>query len=312
MLIRNPAGLICLPASLIPQGFYVRIFTVRTRERKTKKGVMVDTYAVDCTELQPGPTWSLDKEDPLIYLLEDTEGFNPPRQWPNQPFPRVPEPAHPTDPVPEPPSRVDLRKPMAMHHLLAEYCKSLGEDPCKAFQDQSVQHLLEGLASDSKKCPVCDKVLHNVQRLKAHMRAQHMDTTPYHCAICKKYFGDAATLNLHNLRHDSNAPMFVCNTCQKPFSVKSRLTEHEKSHLPQNVNQPCRYCGEVIKERKNLKQHEDNCKENPNKAARVQCPYCPKNYQRMKDLNFHVKTKHADRFPNWKKDYVPPTADPQD
>ena len=139
-----------------------------------------------------------------------------------------------------------------------------------------------------------------------------MDTTPYHCAICNKYFGDAATLNLHNLRHDSNAPMFVCNTCQKPFSVKSRLTEHEKSHLPQNVNQPCRYCGDVIKERKSLKQHEDNCKENPNKAARVQCPYCPKNYQRMKDLTFHIKTKHVDRFPDWKKDYVPPTADPQD
>ena len=95
---------------------YSYIFAVRTHERKTKKGVMVDTFAVDCTDLQPGPTWSLDKEDPLIYLLQDTEGFNPPRQWPDQPFPRVPEPAHPTDPVPEPPARVDLRKPMAMHH----------------------------------------------------------------------------------------------------------------------------------------------------------------------------------------------------
>ena len=33
--------------------------------------------------------------------------------------------------------------------------------------------------------------------------------------------------------------------------------------------------------------------------------------KRMKDLNFHVKTKHVDRFPNWKKDYVPPTTEPQ-
>ena len=263
---------------------------------------MIDTFPLACTALEPSATWTLAGENPLIYLREDTQGYNPSRQW-KEPFPKVPEPPR-NEPGPQPAPTMDLRKPMAMHHVLVDWCLSLGEDPCKDYQRQNVQYLLEGLAPKATVCPVCQKSCPNTQRLKSHMRANHMQQTPYHCKICDRYFADKATLNLHNRKHDTSSPLYVCKTCNKPYTVKSRLTEHEKSHLPGATNLPCQFCGNIIKERKNLVSHETNCKKNPNRAARKNCPYCTKNFQQKKDLVYHIKGKHPSRKDTWQADFV--------
>ena len=90
---------------------------------------MVDTYALACEDLEPSENWTLEEDDPLVYLTEDREGYNLKRQWPNKPFPRMPEPARATDPVPEPAPSFDLQKPLAMHHLIVDYCLSWGRTP---------------------------------------------------------------------------------------------------------------------------------------------------------------------------------------
>ena len=56
--------------------------------RKTPQGEMVDTYALSCEDLEPSENWTLEGEDPVVYLTEeDREGYNPQRQWPDKPFP---------------------------------------------------------------------------------------------------------------------------------------------------------------------------------------------------------------------------------
>ena len=280
------------------------LFSVKKRVRKTAKGEMVDTYSLSCLDLEPSANWTLQGEDPAVYLAEDREGYNPKRQWPNIPMPSVPEPDSPEDPVPQAPPRIDLKQPLSMHHVLVDWCLSLGEDPCKVYQKEKISNVLEAVIPKSKECSICHKKLHNTQRLRAHIKAQHMEVTPHYCKTCKRYFGDAATLNLHNRQHDSNAPVYTCQTCQKVYTVKSRLKEHEKSHLPENMNQPCQYCGDTIKELKNLKSHEKHCKKNPNKSPRIQCPYCSRNYEQKKDLKHHVKVKHTSRLDTFERDFA--------
>ena len=279
-------------------------FLVKKRMRKTPQGEMVDTYALECLPLEPSATWKLAEEDPLVYIREDREGYNPARQWSSEPYPRVPEPTRSTDPVPEPAPALDLKQPLAMHHLMVDYCLSLGEDPCRNYQATKVSNIVESIVAGDKECSICHEKLSNTQRLRAHVRAQHMDETPFHCDECDRHFGDKSTLNLYMRKHDKDAPTHACPTCQKPFTVKSRMKEHEKSHLLENLDQPCQFCGKKIRELKNLRQHERNCKQNPNKETRKQCPYCPKDYQQKKDLRHHVKTSHASRFANWEQDFV--------
>ena len=262
---------------------------------------MVDTFALECEDLEPSENWTLAGEDPLVYINEDREGYNPSRQW-SEPFPTVPEPVTPEEPVPQPPPSIDLKEPLAMHHLLVNWCKSSGEDPCKNYHQQNVSHLLEVVTANTTECPVCHHELSNTQRLRAHIRSQHMKETPFYCEPCNKYFGDQATLNLHKGKHDEDAVTHACPTCEKVFTVKSRLKEHQKVHLPENIDQLCKFCGKKIKEVKNLKAHERNCKQNPNKKPRIQCPYCSKDYQKKKDLRVHVKNHHASRLATWEKD----------
>ena len=277
--------------------------------RDSDDGIMIDTFPLSCTDLQPSPNWKLETEDPLVYVREDTQGYNPSRQWPNTPYPKVPPP-QPDQPGPQPAPTFDLRKPMALHHLIAEWCLALGEDPCKDFRNKGVQHQLEAIQPKEKECPVCHKKLSNTQRLKAHVRAAHMEETPYYCSICKRYFADKHTMNLHNQRHSTSTPLFVCQTCQKPFTQKSRLTEHEKIHQDGATDLPCQYCQKIIKEKKNLLQHEQNCKSNVNRAPRKQCPYCVKNYQQKKDLAHHVRVHHASRLNTWQADFEAAAAAP--
>ena len=263
----------------------------------------VENKVVKVSQLKAEPLhkssgWSLAKEDPLVYTREDREGYCPPRQWPDEPYPTPPADA-PAPPAMDPKIVAHC---MAEHHINTDLLRSINKDPCKEYADRQVSNVLEAIMPKDKKCPVCGEEVFNTQRLRSHIRAKHMDHTPFHCAICNKFFGDQSQLTLHNKKHDPAAPQFTCTTCQKVYYVRSRLTEHMKSHLQQNINQPCQYCGKVIKAVKNLKGHEKICSQNPTKAPRKQCPYCPKNYDQKKDLLKHAREHHPGR--DFQRDYV--------
>ena len=264
----------------------------------------IDTVRLACLALEKSPNWQLSEEDPRVYLREDREGYNPIRQWPGEPLPSITGDAASEVQVAPKFDEATTKLAMSTHHINVDFLKKCGFDPCKEYAAMQVTALLEAILPNTTLCPICKKDLSNTQRLRAHIRGQHMSTTPFYCGICEKYFSDLATKNLHMRKHDANAPLFACSSCTKTYTVKSRLTEHLKSHLAQNINQPCQFCGKRIKEIKNLKSHEKYCVQNPNKPAKLQCPYCPKEYDQKKDLRKHAKKHHPGR--NFEADFVPP------
>ena len=173
--------------------------------------------------------------------------------------------------------------------------KTAGIDLCKDMEDTENQFVLEAVQAKEKDCLICQKKCHNTQRLRAHIRAQHMNQTPFHCAECDKYFGDSNTLKLHNRKHDPDATVFPCDHegYDKVFREKGRLTQHKKIHNPQFNDVPCKFaCGSKFTEKKNRVAHEKYCSKNPALPLRSQCPYCPKDFGRLKDLKKHVKKHH--------------------
>ena len=128
--------------------------------------------------------------------------------------------------------------------------KTAGVDLCKDMEDTENQFVLEAVQA-KEKGPISQKKCHNTQRLRAHIRAQHMNQTPFHGAECDKYFGDNNTLKLHNRKHDPDATLFACDEegCDKVFREKGRLTQHKKLHDPQLNDVPCKFaCGNKFTE----------------------------------------------------------------
>ena len=130
---------------------------------------------------------------------------------------------------------------------------------------RKVEYVLEAVQPKDTECPICKEPLSSGVRIKAHIRAKHMDITEFQCKECLKSFGDNQTLIYHERSHDPAARVHVCDQCGKSNVIQSRLTEHWKVHLPENIDQPCKFCGKKIKEIKNLRAHrEDVLETKPN------------------------------------------------
>ena len=176
-------------------------------------------------------------------------------------------------------------------------------DLCHEMEDVQNQHILEAVVAKQKECDICHKKCHNTQRLRAHLRAQHMSTTPFKCPVCDKFFSENNVLKLHEATHDPVASVaHRCETCNKGFPSVGRLNEHKKKHVKEELECQFEGCTKKCDEEKNMKAHEKYCSKNPNKPPPVQCPYCPKSYDRIKSLKKHAKVHHASRYKDLEKD----------
>ena len=208
------------------------IFSVKT-SRHHRDGVdRIYTYALECAPLQKSKCFDLTKDDPKIYSEEDLVGYNPEREWKNIPLPQPSAAAAQSVQQVSIPDEV-IKKAQNQHDALCKWMKTAGIDLCKDMEDTENQFVLEAVQAKEKDCPICQKKCHNTQRLRAHIRTQHMNQTPFHCADCDKYFGDNNTLKLHNRKHDPDATVFACDEedCDKVFREKGRLTQHKKLHI---------------------------------------------------------------------------------
>ena len=269
---------------------YSLIFLVPT-QITTRQGVdLVHRYPLEAAALQKSPRFVLAREDPAVYTNEDLEGYNPSREWPEEDLPKAPEPqAAPTF------SPELIKKGLSIHHLYCDWLKALGVDPCKEYANQGTQAILEAVVAGDTVCPICTKPLKTTQRLRSHIKGQHMESTPQECKICKKSFGDNYTLSLHEKTHGEKPYKCPATGCTKAYPSASRLKEHSKVHNPATSNFHCQYrCGKVFPQKKNCIQHEEHCPQGP-KKPKIQCPYCPKKIQRLTDLKRHAKKKHPSR-----------------
>ena len=88
--------------------------------------------------------FDLRKEDPQVYLNEDTEGYNPKRQWPYIPNPTTTAPSADPAPATDPEK---LKKALAVHHLAVDWLTSLGVDSCKDYAEKKIEYVLEAVSN---------------------------------------------------------------------------------------------------------------------------------------------------------------------
>ena len=294
-LIFSGCGLINIEHTLI---VFVLVQTLRVLGEKEIYEIY--THALECQPLQKSPKFVLNKEDPQLYSNEDLSGFHPSREWPDIPLPALKPQERARAPVVVP--EEVIRKAQSQHDVLLEWMKGVGVDLCHEMEDTQNQHILEVVVAKQKECDIFTKSA-TIQRLRAHIRAQHMSTTPFRCPICDKFFSDNNVLKLHEATHDPVASVaHRCETCNKGFPSVGTLNEHKKKHVKGELQCQFPGCTKKCDEEKNMKTHELYCSKNPNKPPPVQYPYCPKSYDRIISLKKHAKVHHTSRYKDLEKD----------
>ena len=269
-------------------------FLVQCVERWDDEGHrVVDTFTLEAAPLRKSKNFILGDEDPKYY--KEDLGFHPRKEW-EEPLPV----AEATDPVPTV-SEQHIKMALEIHHSQVKYLHSLGVDACKEYSHQRVDYILEAVVAGDLKCKICGDVKKSTQSLRSHIRARHMESTPYECTICNKFFGDNSTYTAHKKKHDPKAKKFPWpkDNCGKCYTSQGRLTGHLKSHDPANIVF-CQSCNKQFNAKKNCVTHEKSCLSQyggskQNIPRDIKCPFCTKDYIHKKDFKYHLKTSHASR-----------------
>ena len=201
----------------------------------------MDTYRLEAAPLEKGSDFDLEKEDPQHY--KDEIGYHPAREWEDIPLPQLATTAQSI-------SQQVIKMALQVHHTQVKFLHSLGIDACREYQQSNVEYVLEAVQPGEVSCKVCGEQKSSTQALKGHIRAKHMDATPYHCKECQKYFGDNSTYKAHKKIHDQSTKV-VCGVCQRVYPSQSRLTQHAQTHdASKQVH--CKYCNKAFNAKKNL------------------------------------------------------------
>ena len=92
-----------------------------------------------------------------------------------------------------------------VHDLQVEILGAMGVDACREYEHSKVEYIIEAVQADDSSCPLCKKVLKDGAAVRTHLRAKHMDSTPFTCDQCSKSFGDNQLLKSHKKTHtDAN------------------------------------------------------------------------------------------------------------
>lgn len=248
---------------------------------------VVHTFPLKAAPLEKSKRFKLSLEDPKYYKEEP--GYDPPKEWP-EPLPGM---------LGRSTTLEEIAIQQKVHDLQCKHLEGFGIDACRVYQQSKVQYVLEAITSSDKECPICHEQKADAPAVRAHIRAKHMDVTPFPCPSCDKQFGNNQLLRAHLKTHEDKNK-FPCSheDCKKSFPTLGRYNAHLKTHDPQNFVS-CPYCGKVFQDKKNLPDHKKTCQQQPGgrQAASkdFKCEYCPKEYYKKKDLKYHLKHSHASR-----------------
>ena len=247
---------------------------------------MVQLSPLQHAPLEKEADFQLSQEDPKYYKNE--VGYNPVKEW-EEPLPTPPSTSS-SDTTPQ--FNIDpakIRKCQQIHDMQVEVLEAFGVDACRAYEQNKVENVIEAVQVADKECPLCKKPLKGGGAvIKSHIRAKHMDSTPFVCSECNKSFGNNQLLQEHKKTH--KAKKFPCTSqgCKLSFLTQGRLNSHLQTHDAKNLVK-CQFCPKTFNAKKNLALHEKTCANNPaGKVKDKQCPYCPKAYYHQKDLKYHL------------------------
>ena len=107
---------------------------------------------------------------------------------------------------------------------------------------------------DKQKCPLCDKEIQNVTRLKQHIRVEHDEKLP--CIHCGKLIMGTYMKRHIGQHHSSNEDKrHKCDDCGKGFTNKQHLLDHKNIHTGEK-RYKCKHCSACFASRGNHGMHE--------------------------------------------------------
>ena len=155
--------------------FFVRVFSVPFSEHYDDDGhKIVTNHPLGHAPLEKEPEFKLSEEDPKLYKADI--GYHPVKEW---------EEPLPTSSSDEPPvSTIDPEKVkmcQKVHDLQVEILGAMGVDACREYEHSKVEYIIEAVQADDSSCPLCKKALKGGVAVRTHLRAMHMDSTPFKC-----------------------------------------------------------------------------------------------------------------------------------
>lgn len=157
-------------------------------------------------------------------------------------------------------------------------------------------------------CKMCNIVLTSENKLKRHIKQNHLYTKPHKCDQCSEEFNVISNLMLHSALHKSP---FRCPQCGKIFKRLSSLEGHIRSHFKSEYF-VCSHCGEMFHYEACIKEHMEklhpleNYKLQEQRAAKakarkltkgkmLKCQFCDKEFKKNCLLQRHERIHKNER-----------------
>ena len=254
LIVSGPTAFVSVPNLVSFSCLYISVpFTEHYDDDGHK---IVTNLPLGHAPLEKEPEFKLSEEDPRLYKADI--GYHPVKEW-EEPLPTLS-----TD---EPPvSTIDPEKVkmcQKVHDLQVEILGTMGVDACREYEHSKVEYIIEAVQVDDSSCPLCKQALKDRAAVRTHLRAKHMESTPFTCDQCSKSFGDNQLLRSHMKTH-TDPNKFQCPQagCGKGYPSQGRLNQHLKVH-DESKHVARKYCGKVFNSKKNVGPHEVTCKKNP-------------------------------------------------
>ena len=166
--------------------FMIFFLFVVKEEHEVENGRLVSYPVIlSCGPLVAEGHWSLQHEDPMLYV-QGNLWDKARREWPDIPYPQAE--GAPTTPSKDTPkySKEEMDSLLKIHHQFTKLILKLGVDPCKAFKEQNVKHILQTIDSNDLDCKICGKSYQTASRMRLHIQQKHIGVTNYQCTTCFK------------------------------------------------------------------------------------------------------------------------------
>ena len=160
-------------------------------------------------------------------------------------------------------------------------------------------------------CEECDKIFTNNDKLKEHMRAEHLEKP---CDICGRVFQNLKNHQRYvHGKFETKSTNIQCESCGKVYSTRKALKEHKnkahdpsqqlpcdkgcdkvfhnkvtlKDHIRQvHSKKPCTICGKMFNEQM-LKNHMNSIHTEDHLKPFI-CHICHKGFASKQHLNTHI------------------------
>ena len=163
------------------------LFSVKYKNRYDEEGhKFVDFYWLQHAPVEKLEGYMLKDEARGIYKKE--AGYEPEREWeeelPIDDEDVQPQPGSSTDPDPLPPAfKEKIQLCQQIHDLQVEMLQGFGIDACRQYQENKIEFIIEAVQTNDTECPLCHKQLKGGLAVKGHLRAKHMQSTPFMCSV---------------------------------------------------------------------------------------------------------------------------------